>query len=331
VRLYVRAQRESRKRQILELAPRIALNFARLLHVQNKPKTAIRTLEPLRTRFDSSSDAYQYFGTLAELYEDAGRMRDAAIAWNTAKVRADAVGNQEYASYCAAKKSRSLAKLGKAKLSQQALVGALKTEQDPARRANLLIQRLELLIGGKSSRDAQGAFDEALRICKEHQLHEQKSELYLLVGDHGLSRTYLEKLNAFKAYTMAMLSAVEGGMAGLGKVAPHILFKIASADSPLRDDEIARLVHDLKKHLSTEAPNTKHVAKFLLWPFDLALRLFPFRKQPRRFLAAVQTLAGPKNITRYLAHVSANGSTATKNKKYAAPIPKRRRQRASTC
>jgi tetratricopeptide (TPR) repeat protein len=322
MRLYQKAQLECRKRQLRELAPGIALNFARFLRVQNKSKTALRTLEPFRSQFDDFIDAYEYFGTLADLYERTGRMQKAARIWNIAKVRADSVDNREYSSYCAARKSRSLVNLGRTKLSQHALLRALRTQREPVARANLLIQRLQALMAGKSSRRAQATFDEVLRFCTEHYLHKQKSELYLLVGDDHLSGTYDEKLNAFKAYTMAMMSAVQLDMAAFGKVASHILFKIASADSPVREDEVTRLLRDLKKHLAAEAPDAKRVSSFLVWPFDLAAQLFPFRKQPRRFLAAVQRLASAKSISRYLAH----GSPKTEDKVHTAPPPRRARQ-----
>lgn len=309
-RLYLRAQRESRKRQILELAPRIALNFSRLLRALSKSKAALRTLEQFRSQFDRFVDAYHYFGTLADLYESTGRMQEAATTWNAAKVRAEAVGNREYASYCAAQEARSLANVGRTRLSQRALLGALRTERDPARRTNLLIQRLELLMAGKSPKHAQATFDEVLRLCTEHHLHEQKVELYLLLGDHDLSRTYDEKLNAYKAYTMAMMSTLEGHMAGFGEVASHILLRIASPDSPVKEDEVVRLRDDLKKYLAAKAPNANGAVRLLLWPFGLAAQLFPFRKQPHRFAAAVQRLASSKSISRYLARVSGNGSPA---------------------
>jgi tetratricopeptide (TPR) repeat protein len=310
LRLYVRAQRESRTRQIGELAPRIALNFARLLRTQNRLKAAIRALEPFRSRFQTFIDAYQYFGTLADLYDETSRMKEAATTWNTARVSADNIGNQEYASYCAAKESRSLAKLGKARLSQRALVSALKTEGDPARRVNLLIQRVELLIT-KRSKDAQAAFDEALRVCTQNNLHKQRLELCLLVGDHNLSRKYDAKLSAFKAYTIALMSALAGDMTEFGKVASHIVFKIASANSTVREDEVEHLLHDLKKHLTAESPDAKRIIKFLVWPFELAVQLFPFRKHPHRFLAAARELASVKNIAHYLAPVKATGSLTT--------------------
>lgn len=298
--LYLRAQRESRKRRILEFAPRIALNFARLLKTQNKSKRALRTLEPFQPEFNQFVDAHKYFATLAELYESAGRMQEAAAAWNTGKVRAAAIGNQEYASYCALQEARSTANLGKTQLSRRALVGALRTERDPSRRADLLIQRLELQMAGKSSKQAKATFDEVLSLCTEHQLHKHKSELYLLVGDHDLSRKYDEKLNAFTAYTMAVMSAVEGGLDGFGEVMSHIMLKIASADSPVKEDELPRLLNDLRKKVAAEAPNAKTAVRFLLLPFDLAAQLFPFRKQPHRFMEAAQRLASSESIKLHL-------------------------------
>lgn len=131
------------------------------------------------------------------------------------------------------------------------------------------------------------------------------------MGDHNLSRKYDAKRSAFKAYTMALMSALVSDMTEFGKVASHIVFKIASANSPVREDEVERLLHDLKKHLTAESPDAKRTIKFLVWPFELAVQLFPFRKHPHRFLAAARELASVKNIARYLAPVKATGSLTT--------------------
>jgi hypothetical protein len=128
-------------------------------------------------------------------------------------------------------------------------------------------------------------------------------ELYLLVGDHDLSGTYDKKLNAYKIYTMAIVSAIEADIANWGQVASHILFKIASADSPVRANEVDRLLFDLQEFLAAQAPIAERAMRYLLWPFHLAAQLFPLRKQPRRFLEAVKKLVSPNRIDRYLGHV----------------------------
>jgi tetratricopeptide (TPR) repeat protein len=298
--LYRRAQREARERRLLELEPRIALNFARLLRSENKGKIALRKLEPLRHQFDGFVDSYQYFGTLAHLYADAGRTLAAAAAWDTAKSRACAAGDIDYTSYCASQRAYALASLGRTKLSQATLREALETEREPERRANLLIQQLELLLSRKSSKLAQATLDEAMRLCTEHGLHDQRAELYLLIGDHDLSGAYDKKFNAFKAYTMAMMISLEFNLAGSGEIASHVLFKIAGPDSPLKDDEATRLLDDLHEYLAPKASNGQKAIKLLLWPFAFAAQLFPFRKQPRRLLAAVGRILRPERLRRYL-------------------------------
>jgi hypothetical protein len=83
-------------------------------------------------------------------------------------------------------------------------------------------------------------------------------------------------------------------------VASHIFFKIAWSDSPVKEEQVAPLLRDLENYLAAEAPTAERVVRFLLWPFYWAKQLVPFRTQPRRFLAAVQSLADSKSIDRYL-------------------------------
>jgi len=310
LRLYARAQNESQKRQIGELAPRIALNFARLLRTQGKKELAVRTLEPFRTVFDRFVDAYEYYGTLAGLYECTGHLREAASTWSLAKARAEEVGNQEYASYCAAQEADSLAKLGRTKLSKDAVLRALRTEHDPRRRANLLIQSLRLRLTYRYSRSSdQAIFDEVLRLCTDYHLPKQKVELYLLVGDHDLSRTYDRKLNAFKAYAMAMMSSIEAELSGFAEVIWHIVLKIALPNSPIRSTEFPRLLDELTKHLAANSSNANKATKFVLWPFEWAAQLFPFRKQPHRLLEAVYKLVDQKNIMTRFEEIYGDGPT----------------------
>jgi tetratricopeptide (TPR) repeat protein len=308
LRLYRKAQRECRKRRVRELAPRIALNFARLLRVEDKSKIALRTLEPFRSQFDDFVNSHLYFGTLAELYEQTGRIEEASRTWDIAKTRAESAKDREYASYCAAQGLG--AKPRTTELSQPALLRALKTERGPERRANLLIQRLAILLNHKSTTESQATFEEILHLCTQHHLHEHKSQLYLLIGDHDVMGTYEEKLNAFRAYTMAMMSSVEGKLPSFGEVASRIVLKIVSANSPVSEDQVGRLLRDLKKCLTAEAPKARRILRLLLWPFAVAVRLSPLRGQPHRLLAAVQRVASAKSMNRYLAGVSANGSLA---------------------
>ena len=306
LRLYQRARVESRARRITETAPRIALNFARFLRSQRKFRAALRTLEPYRSQFEGIADAYMYFGTLADLYDQVGKLDEAVAAWKAAYGHATRLGNNGYASYCSAQEAMAHEKLQEQKISETSILAALRVARVPRRRAEILIQQLQFLLRKKVKRRVQPLFEDALRFCQEHRLFEQKAKLYMLVGDSSLSGTYKGKCNAFKAYAMAMMAALEGLEAdntSFATVASHIVSKIASASSPIREHEIELLVNDLKAQLVQQAPNADAVIGCLLWPFDIARQLLPLRDRPRQFEAAVQQLASPANVTKYLTRI----------------------------
>ena len=294
--LYRQVMREARKRGIRALEPQIALNLSRLLSTRKESKAGLRLLAKFQPQFDQFVNAHLYFQTLADLYEQCGRPRDAAVAWRAAKSRAKAIGDAEAESYFVSREDRALEQNRNSKLSETALRSALKTERDPRRRTNLLIQQL---LATKSKSVAKRSCDEALRLCTEHSLHDQKKQLYLLLGDKDLNGNYRSKLNAFKAYAMAMISTADADFADLGEIGSHIVLRIA-IDSSVKEEELARLINDLRSHLPAELTNAKEASKLLLWPFHLAKQITPFRKDPQRLLAALQSLTHSKSIDRYL-------------------------------
>jgi tetratricopeptide (TPR) repeat protein len=170
--LYRNVMREARKRRIRALEPRIALNLSRLLSARKEPKAGLRLLEKFRLQFDQFVDAHLYFQTLADLYEQCGCPREAAVAWAAARSCAKTSGDADAEHYLASREARALEQNRNGKLSDTALRSLLKTERDPSRRTNLLIQRL---LATKSKSVAQRSCDEALRLCTEHSLNDQKT------------------------------------------------------------------------------------------------------------------------------------------------------------
>jgi tetratricopeptide (TPR) repeat protein len=294
--LYRQAMREARKRGIRALEPRIAMNLSRLLSAQDEPQAGLRLLEKFRPQFDQFLNAHVYFQTLADLYEKCGRSRDAATAWSVAKTRAKTIGDSEAESNFASREARALEQDHNHELSETALRSAIRTERDPKRRTKLLIQRL---VRTKSKSAMQRSFDEALLLCNEHSLHEQKTQLYLLAGDKDLSGNYRSRLNAFKAYAMAMISTAEADFAGLKEVMSHIMLRIVF-DSPVKKKELRRLISDLKSELFAEMTEITEASRLLLWPFHLAKEIVPFREQPQRLLTILQSVTNSKSIDRYL-------------------------------
>ena len=120
------------------------------------------------------------------------------------------------------------------------------------------------------------------------------------MGDHELSGGYDKKLNALKFYVMATMSLAQARTDGLGRIASHILSKLISPDLSLSQEELRRLLADLRRFLGDEVSNTEKVIRFMLWPIDLAAQLVPYRKRPRRFLSEVKKLVSPRSIARCL-------------------------------
>jgi hypothetical protein len=130
-------------------------------------------------------------------------------------------------------------------------------------------------------------------------LHDQKTELYLRVGDKDLNGNYSSKLKAFKAYAMAMISTADTDFADLGKVGSHIMLRIA-VDSPVKQEDLERLIDDLTSDLPAGLANTPKATALLLWPFHLAKKIAPFREDPARLLTVLQSLTSLKSIDGYL-------------------------------
>ncbi len=296
LRLYRLAMREARKRGISALEPRIALNLSRLLSARGQWRAGLQLLQKYRPQFDKFVNAHLYFETLAQLFEKCARPTEAVAAWRMAKGLMKTIGDAKHESYCAERESRAVEQSGNTKLSETALRSALKTERDPGQRATLLMRHMSAT---KTAKAAQRSFDEALRLCTENSLHAQKVQLYLLVGDKDLNGDYQSKLNAFKAYAMAMITSAERDFAGVAEIVSHIVLQIA-LESPVNETEVKALFNDLKTSLGAELTESTEVTKFLLWPFHLATQTLPLKTQPQRFLAAVESLAGRESTDRYL-------------------------------
>jgi len=256
--------------------------------------------ERFRSQFAQFGDGYLYFGTLAELYIDCGQVENAATAWRDAKAQAMEVGNTQYASHSSSQEAKLRVQLGRAKLSANALREALEKENDPVRRANLLIPLFGLLLTKRSKKLAKSIFEEAHRICNQHKLHDLQVELCLMIGDHNLKGNYKMKLNAMKGYAFAMLSASQSGISKVGAVSSHIVFTMASPNSTVKESEVAPLIDDLRSYLTSAQPHSQRTINFLLWPFFLVRKLFPYRNRPERFFEAVESLVSSRSIDSYL-------------------------------
>lgn len=298
--LYRRALSECRKRQALEFAPEIATNYARLLGSNHKPRAAVRVMAPFRAEFEKFVDAHEYLATLAKLYEEIGDLRSAAETWKSGADHATRIKNLDFASHCAEREATMRAKFGDRR-RLRALLAALRTEEDPARRVSLLIERFRFITASKSEKHAQETLDEILRLCADNQLYQQQTETYLIVGDETIfSRTYDQKLTALKAYTMAILSAFNQ-LGDFGRVASRIVTKITAVDSPINQEELTQLLQDFEKQISTDLPRGSQSLRLAMWPFQLASELFPLRAQPKRFLEKLETLTSRVSIAKYLA------------------------------
>ena len=109
------------------------------------------------------------------------------------------------------------------------------------------------------------------------------------------------QLNALKAYVMAMIGTIESEPDALAELASRIIFKLASADSPISAERLQSLVVDLRSALAKEASDTSADAtRFLFWPFDLAARLVRYRDQPEKLHGAVTRFASSQSVRRYL-------------------------------
>jgi hypothetical protein len=121
-----------------------------------------------------------------------------------------------------------------------------------------------------------------------------------MVADHGLAGGYHEKLNGFKAYLMALVSTIGAQPSHFGEIASHIVLNVASPVSPIKESEPSRLVSDLKKQLRTGGLHARSVEALLLWPFQVAARLFPLRNAPQKLAATAQELTTPQKISELL-------------------------------
>jgi hypothetical protein len=303
-RLYRQALVESRQRKRPQIEVNAALNLSRLLHATRQPRLAQLVLAKRRPLFDLLADASDWFETLARLYEANGHLEEAAATLKDAVRQASEAQGPDLA-YLQSKLRRIESQLARIAISDQTLSKRLETEKDPKKRSDLMILRFERRIMSMRSRrpnamsSSQDAFDVALQYSKTSKQHLAVARLYLLVGDHELRHGYARKLKGCKAYVMAIVSAVSESIDAAANVSTKIFNRLGAIDSAVSPEELEALSVDLRTFLTKDMSVTEsRTLRFLMWPFELALKLAPLRDRPDDYLHSMGELTSRHRLDR---------------------------------
>ena len=282
-----RALFEAKKHKQVELEPEIALNLARTLFYQEKPKEGLKFLKPYEKTFPELIDSYEYYSTLAELYKECGKFDFAEANFLLAKVAAEKKGlNDRVACF-----SSDLAEVyqiqKRNKLSDRELRQAIANEEDPEGLAMLLVQRLGVLLDDNREKVAEQVFHGAKCLISKHNFSELYIDLHMVLGDHMWKGEYESKLNAMQAYIVALGESFSNNTDVVVEIAARITQQLLQVTAGKADKLFDRLEKDITKWLVEEHGEVDHAMQFLLWPLRAARKMYRYRKNPRQLRKVV--------------------------------------------
>lgn len=286
-RRYARAFAEAKKRKCHDLRPRIALNYARLLQATGNSKKALRMLGAFEDEVRYCVDSFLYYRTLAELYADTGRFEEARVRWLAAQSASEKTGAAKEAALCIAGLAETLQELGRAGEADQQIKRAVAGETCPEIRVTLMVDRLRFLLKTERPDEAERVFEEAREIARVNKLADACVEMHMVIGEHYWAGEYDSKLNALKAYLVAMVEGVNLGADTLAEISMQVVQELTDEEAAPSQSDFDSLVEKAETWLVEEA--NEAIARFSLWPLRLAKELLPHLGKPRRFQRTMAT------------------------------------------
>jgi tetratricopeptide (TPR) repeat protein len=289
-RRFRKALAEAEKHRQNKLQPEIALNLARLLLCQGKSADGLGVLKPYQEGFTHLVNAYEYYGTLGQLYDEVGRIDPAKHNYELAKRYALRTGNKERVAYFCAVLAEIYEKQRQQKLSDAELKQAIANEDDPKELAHLLVQRFSLLLDSNREKAAERLFHEAMSLISRHNLSELYTGIHMILGDHNWKGSYKSKLNAMQAYIVALGNSLLCGEDVVAKIGSHIIEQLFRQPPGGFDKLTDRLERDMNQWMLEQNGMNDYTAMCLLWPLRVARKMFPYRLKPTKIESAVRRI-----------------------------------------
>ncbi|MEX0677180.1 MAG: tetratricopeptide repeat protein [Pirellulales bacterium] len=274
------------------MAPRIALNYARFLQWVGQPSAALRELQMHEQTFARYLDSCRYDLTLGELHESVGNRREAVTHLERAKSSALGLGDDIVIVACASHLAAIHDDNRQFAASIQELEFALTRGAGPKKQADLLCHLLRMYLARGDDKGTEKVFNRARTLAESHNLDHRYIDIHMILGEHQWKGARESKLDALKAFTVALVRAFEilvseradapENSTALADVSRHVLHtlthpKYAPSEkqwSSLSQDLDTWLVQNLKWHRSALAR--------LIWPIHISQKLRPYVNRPKR-------------------------------------------------
>jgi tetratricopeptide (TPR) repeat protein len=278
------------KRQgINDSQPEIAVNYASLLRKLGRQKQALKLLKAFESQFGKMMDAHVCHEVIADLYLENGNVEAAKKHWELGKVFAQAVGNTDYVAICSASLAEVYESEKQFDAAERELETAIANEPDPELRARLLIDLLRVELSAGNDAKAEAVFNEARQIADENGLTDVIVDIHIHVADHEWQGDQGSKINAIKAYLVAVVQALsKQNLAPIPKVFRHIVLQLTNPHHAPSEPEFDLLLEIVRSELPAPTNRNRKALEFVLWPIETARRLLPLVGDQERFSSELE-------------------------------------------
>lgn len=287
---YEKALLEAKNYKQRDVQPEIALNLARILLYRGKTKYGLQILEPYEDAFSHIVNSYEYYGTLAELYEENNKLDLAEKKYSLAKQSASVLGNRNRMTYFCSALAELHKKRKQIKLSDTELRHAIANEDAPENLANLLIQRFSLLLANNREKIAKQIFQQARNLISKHNFTGLNIDIHMILGDYNWKGNYKSKFNAMQAYILALGEGYLYNTETSSNISCHIMEQLL--EQPINSFEklINNLEKDINQWLLKQNGINDYIAQCLIWPLRVARKIHPYRLKPHQLGKATKRI-----------------------------------------
>jgi len=288
---YRRALADAKKYKCDGPVLRIVGNLANALYWVGQFKRARKLLVPHEDVFSESISSYLYYAKLADVYEACDEPDKALEEWRKGEESAIAADNAEYMAYCAAGLGTNQQARENHSEAEKALKKALEHEQNPEDRVTLLSQLLDTLLEQRNDELAGHVFNEATELARAECLHENVIDLHMRIFDYHWSDGREEKLEALKAWSVAVLESFmyEDGEV-MGSLLGHVVGTLTTEGSAPNAALLEKIRHDLEEWLIDLLPSNQWVTDFIVGQLDIIKELLPYVGKPRQLARRAQVV-----------------------------------------
>lgn len=177
---------------------------------------------------------------------------------------------------CASRLAETLEMRRQLSASERELRIALRNESDPMGRALLLIQMLRVQLANRNDKGAEKTFPEVRDIAAQNRLHSVTVDIHVMIGDYCWLQSHRSRLNALKAYIMAMLEALQIDFDAYGNLLAHFITFVTRPKAVPAEVSFARLAKHLEKWVTKDITNDPGRRSVVMRPITLLKRLLPF-------------------------------------------------------